>query len=123
MSKSLEEISTILRDTLIKSFTDPTINYIKFCMKTINDSIHRQLLECCEGREFLHHEEVDKRHEEVDKIRKEKRAIRARERYLLKLSQQEEVDKRQEEVDKIRKEKRAIKARERYLLKISQNTV
>jgi hypothetical protein len=80
MQKSLEEISTILRDTLIKSFTDPTINYKEFYMKTIDDNIHRQLLECSEGREFLYDNEVEEK-------RKEKRAIKARERYLLKISQ------------------------------------
>jgi hypothetical protein len=80
MPKSLEEMTTILRDTLIKSFTDPTINYKEFYMKTIDDNIHHQLLECSKGREFLYDNEVDKR-------RKEKRAIRARERYLLKISQ------------------------------------
>jgi hypothetical protein len=79
MSKSLEEISTILRDTLIKSFTDPTINYKEFYMKTIDDNIHRQLLECSEGRDFLYDKEVEEK-------RKEKRAIKARERYLLKIS-------------------------------------
>jgi hypothetical protein len=48
-------------------------------MKTINDNIHRQLLDCHEGRQFLHDKEVEEK-------RKEKRAIKARDRYLLKIS-------------------------------------